>query len=945
MINYLNTPKCSIYRVPKRLRGSREYAYTPQTVSIGPIHHGKEELKEMEVHKKLYLKEFLKLGKVSVEKYIVAIAERETRLRNCYADNFDKITSPDFVKMVLLDSSFIIVVLIVGAITEQMKRNDHVSLGLIKSLQEELKTLHAFSDKRSIYRVPKRLRGSREYAYTPPTVSIGPIHHGKEELKEMEVHKKLYLEEFLKLGKVSVEKYIVAIAERETRLRNCYADNFGKITSPDFVKMVLLDSSFIIVVWIEIVGATTEQMKRNDHVSLGIDKLTESLQEELKTLHAFSDKRSIYREYAYTPPTVSIGPIHHGKEELKEMEVHKKLYLEEFLKLYKVSVEKYIVAIAERETRLRNCYADNFGKITSPDFVKMVLLDSSFIIVALNDHVSLGIDKLTVSARGVENLACLLRQAFIYRVPKRLRGSREYAYTPPTVSIGPIHHGKEELKEMESLQEELKTLHAFSDKRSIYRVPKRLRGSREYAYTPPTVSIGPIHHGKEELKEMEVHKKLYLEEFLKLGKVSVEKYIVAIAERETRLRNCYADNFDKITSPDFVKMSLQEELKTLHAFSDKRSIYRVPKRLRGSREYAYTPPTVSIAPIHHGKEELKEMEVHKKLYLEKFLKLGKVSVEKYIVAIAERETRLRNCYADNFDKITSPDFVKMSLQEELKTLHAFSDKRSIYRVPKRLRGSREYAYTPPTVSIGPIHHGKEELKEMEGHKKLYLESFLNWQDLYHGMEIVGATTEQLKRNDHVSLGIDKLTESLQEELKTLHAFSDKRSIYRVPKRLRGSREYAYTPPTVSIGPIHHGKEELKEMEGHKKLYLEEFLKLGKVSVEKYIVAIAERETRLRNCYADNFDKITSPDFVKMVLLDSSFIIMEIVGATTEQMKRNDHVSLGIDKLTESLQEELKTLHAFSDKRSIYKVPKRLRGSREYAYTPPTVSIGPIHHGK
>uniref|UniRef100_A0A6N2MN11 Uncharacterized protein n=1 Tax=Salix viminalis TaxID=40686 RepID=A0A6N2MN11_SALVM len=222
------------------------------------------------------------------------------------------------------------------------------------------------------------------------------------------------------------------------------------------------------------------------------------------------------------------------------------------------------------------------------------------------------------------------------------------------------------------------------------------------------------------------------------------------------------------------------------------------------------------------------------------------------------------------------------------------------------------------------------------------------------MEIVGATTEQLKRNDHVSLGIDKLTESLQEELKTLHAFSDKRSIYRVPKGLRGSREYAYTPPTVSIGPIHHGKEELKEMEGHKKLYLEEFLKLGKVSargvenlhafstsvpsteflkttrledvekyivaiaegdkiaqcyadnvsealhhcacvpsteflkdyaargeflklgkvsVEKYIVAIAEKETRLRNCYADNFDKITSPDFVKMVLLDSSFIIM------------------------------------------------------------------------
>uniref|UniRef100_A0A6N2M5N6 Uncharacterized protein n=1 Tax=Salix viminalis TaxID=40686 RepID=A0A6N2M5N6_SALVM len=99
------------------------------------------------------------------------------------------------------------------------------------------------------------------------------------------------------------------------------------------------------------------------------------------------------------------------------------------------------------------------------------------------------------------------------------------------------------------------------------------------------------------------------------------------------------------------------------------------------------------------------------------------------------------------------------------------------------------------------------------------------------MEIVGAATEQIER----------------KELKTLHAFSNKFSIYRVPKSLRGSKEYAYTPQIVSNGPIHHGKEELKEME--------QFLKLGKVSVEKCIAA--ERETKLRNYYADNFEKITT----------------------------------------------------------------------------------------
>jgi hypothetical protein len=141
------------------------------------------------------------------------------------------------------------------------------------------------------------------------------------------------------------------------------------------------------------------------------------------------------------------------------------------------------------------------------------------------------------------------------------------------------------------------------------------------------------------------------------------------------------------------------------------------------------------------------------------------------------------------------------------------------------------------------------------------------------MEKVGTSTEQMKSNDHVSLDIDKLTASVQVELKTLHAFSNECSIYRVPKRLRDSKEYAYTPQIVSIGPIHHGKEELKEMEEQKKIFLQEFLEVSEVSVKECIAAIAERETRLRNCYADNFENISTEDFVKMMLLDSSFIIM------------------------------------------------------------------------
>nr|XP_034930821.1 uncharacterized protein LOC118061489 [Populus alba] len=158
------------------------------------------------------------------------------------------------------------------------------------------------------------------------------------------------------------------------------------------------------------------------------------------------------------------------------------------------------------------------------------------------------------------------------------------------------------------------------------------------------------------------------------------------------------------------------------------------------------------------------------------------------------------------------------------------------------------------------------------------------------MEKVGTSTEQMKRNDHVSLDIDKLTASVEGELETLHAFSKKCSIYRVPKRLRDSKDHAYTPQLVSIGPIHHGKEELKEMEEHKKIFLQEFLEVSQVSVKECIAAIAERETRLRNCYADNFENISSEDFVKMMLLDSSFIIMVFLIQFSPFIRRNnDHI--------------------------------------------------------
>jgi hypothetical protein len=66
------------------------------------------------------------------------------------------------------------------------------------------------------------------------------------------------------------------------------------------------------------------------------------------------------------------------------------------------------------------------------------------------------------------------------------------------------------------------------------------------------------------------------------------------------------------------------------------------------------------------------------------------------------------------------------------------------------------------------------------------------------------------------------------------------------------------------------------MEEHKKMYLQDFLKFSEVNLEDFIAFIAEKETRLRNCYAATFEKLSSEKFVKMMLLDCSFVIMVLL---------------------------------------------------------------------
>ncbi|KAG2667388.1 hypothetical protein I3760_15G112200 [Carya illinoinensis] len=99
--------KCCIYKVSDQNRQSNEEAYTPQEISIGPFHRNNPKLQKIEDFKLRYLKRFEGRAETKLEDIVSTIEGEEERLRECYSEIIT-LGSDDFVKMILVDASFII---------------------------------------------------------------------------------------------------------------------------------------------------------------------------------------------------------------------------------------------------------------------------------------------------------------------------------------------------------------------------------------------------------------------------------------------------------------------------------------------------------------------------------------------------------------------------------------------------------------------------------------------------------------------------------------------------------------------------------------------------------------------------------------------------------------------------------------------------------------------
>ncbi|MED6126074.1 hypothetical protein PIB30_074873 [Stylosanthes scabra] len=114
----IQTKSCSIYKVPDDIRQLNKEAYIPMAVSIGPFHHGDPRLQKMEDHKLLYYKHFIQRPNVSLPEFVSCLRMLEPQIRACYSEKID-LTVDEFVKVILVDSAFIIEFLIRDEWTER----------------------------------------------------------------------------------------------------------------------------------------------------------------------------------------------------------------------------------------------------------------------------------------------------------------------------------------------------------------------------------------------------------------------------------------------------------------------------------------------------------------------------------------------------------------------------------------------------------------------------------------------------------------------------------------------------------------------------------------------------------------------------------------------------------------------------------------------------------
>ncbi|KAJ6713852.1 hypothetical protein OIU85_025473 [Salix viminalis] len=136
---------------------------------------------------------------------------------------------------------------------------------------------------------------------------------------------------------------------------------------------------------------------------------------------------------------------------------------------------------------------------------------------------------------------------------------------------------------------------------------------------------------------------------------------------------------------------------------------------------------------------------------------------------------------------------------------------------------------------------------------------------------------------------DPLADKIQMSLQNLPPNQSTCSIFKVPRVLCSVNNEAYEPQSLSIGPYHRVKDDLKMMEEHKKHYLKMFLQRRQGNLlTSYVEAMRGLEDQARQYYHQPVS-LEKDAFVEMLLLDGCFIVELICKITMSGRQQGDPV--------------------------------------------------------
>lgn len=195
---------------------------------------------------------------------------------------------------------------------------------------------------------------------------------------------------------------------------------------------------------------------------------------------------------------------------------------------------------------------------------------------------------------------------------------------------------------------------------------------------------------------------------------------------------------------------------------------------------------------------------------------------------------------------------------------------SWYLITLKLRETVESGIARPSASNGLLELPEQAQDHLQKQQQTRTDSL---------QITVGETEEQKVERSPEHEWVISIKEKLEQASQDDAAGSWARlSIYKVPQHLReGDDNKAYVPQTVSLGPYHHGKKRLRQMERHKWRSLHHVLKRTNKDIKIYLDLMKELEEKARACYEGPIS-LSSNEFVEMMVLDGCFVLELFHGA-------------------------------------------------------------------